>query len=116
MGNLRLPKIIMSGELDKTGKHGPEGKENNWTDCVAKDCRLFGITGDWSARTRPWGLVQRIILRSIQAHGRLGEGRVKVPKILQRNSGAVKVGKVEVAPGVTVGSLRRFRPALIGPT
>ena len=49
MGNLRLPKIIMSEELDKTGKHGPEGKENNWTDCLAKDCRLFGITGGWSA-------------------------------------------------------------------
>ena len=29
---------------------------------------------------------------------------------------AEKAGKVEVAPGVTVASLRRFRAALIGPT
>ena len=34
----------------------------------------------------------------------------------QRKREAEKVDKVEVAPGVTVASLRRFRAALIGPT
>ena len=38
----------MSGELENAGKRGPGGKEKEWTDCVAKDRRLFGITGDWS--------------------------------------------------------------------
>ena len=35
---------------------------------------------------------------------------------LQRKREAEKVDKAEVAPGVTVASLRRFRAALIGPT
>ena len=41
--------------LENAGKHGPGGKEKQWTDCVADDLRLFGITGDWStvARLRP---------------------------------------------------------------
>ena len=34
----------------------------------------------------------------------------------QRTSEAEEPDKVEVAPGVTVGSLKRFRAALIGPT
>ena len=34
----------------------------------------------------------------------------------QRKGEAEEADKVEVAPGVTVASLRRFRAALIGPT
>ena len=34
----------------------------------------------------------------------------------QRKREAEEVDKVEVAPGVTVASLRRFRAALVGPT
>ena len=34
----------------------------------------------------------------------------------QKKREAEKADKVEVAPGVTVASLRRFRTALIGPT
>ena len=47
MGDHRLPKRVMSGELENAGKRGPGGKEKEWTDCVADDLRLFGITGDW---------------------------------------------------------------------
>ena len=45
----RSPKRVMSGELENAGKRGPGGKEKEWTDCVADDLRLFGITRDWSA-------------------------------------------------------------------
>ena len=38
----------MSGELEYAGKRGPGGKVKEWTDCMADDLRLFGITGDWS--------------------------------------------------------------------
>ena len=38
----------MSGELENAGKRGPRGKEKEWTDCVAEDRCLFGITGNWS--------------------------------------------------------------------
>ena len=48
MGDHRLPKRVMSGELENAGKRGPGGKGKEWTDCVADDLRLFGITRDWS--------------------------------------------------------------------
>ena len=47
MGDHRLPKRVMSGELENAGKRGPGGKEKEWTDCVTDDRRLFGVTGDW---------------------------------------------------------------------
>ena len=47
LGDHRLPKRVMSGELENAGKRGPGGKEKEWTDCVADDLRLFGVTGDW---------------------------------------------------------------------
>ena len=40
----------------------------------------------------------------------------KASKHRQRKREAEEADKVEVAPGVTVASLRRFRAALIGPT
>ena len=40
----------------------------------------------------------------------------KASKYRQKKRGAEQVDKVEVAPGVTVASLRHFRPTLIGPT
>ena len=45
MGDHRLPKRVMSGELENAGKRGPGRKEKEWTDSVADDLRLFGITG-----------------------------------------------------------------------
>ena len=49
---------------------------------------------------------------SVQYNGGL------LPDIIQRQKKreAEEADKVEVAPGVTVASLRRFRTALIGPT
>ena len=38
------------------------------------------------------------------------------PESRQRKREAEEADKIEVAPGVTVASLRRFRAALIGPT
>ena len=48
MGDHRLPKRAMSGELENAGKRAPGREEKEWTDCVADDLRLFGVTGDWS--------------------------------------------------------------------
>ena len=48
MGDHRLSKRVMSGELENARKRGPGRKEKEWTDCVAEDLRLFGTTGDWS--------------------------------------------------------------------
>ena len=48
MGDHRLHKRVMSGELDNAGKRGPIGKENEWTDCVGNGLRLLDTTRDWS--------------------------------------------------------------------
>ena len=40
----------------------------------------------------------------------------KAPENRQRKRGAEEADKVEVAPGVTLASLGRFRPALVGST
>ena len=45
MGDHRLPKRIITGELENAGKRGPEEKEKEWTDCAVEDRRMFGITG-----------------------------------------------------------------------
>ena len=44
-GDHRLSKGVMSGEMENTGKRRPGGKEKEWTDCLAEDRRVFGITG-----------------------------------------------------------------------
>ena len=48
MGDYRLSKRVMPGELGNAGKREPGEKEKEWTDCVANDLWLFDITGDSS--------------------------------------------------------------------
>ena len=45
----RLPRRIILGKLDGARKRGQGGKEMKWADCVEKDVRAFGISGDWEA-------------------------------------------------------------------
>ena len=47
LGDHRLPKRVMLGELENAGKRGPGGNDKEWTDCMAEDHRVFDITGDW---------------------------------------------------------------------
>ena len=44
------------------------------------------------------------------------KGEEKGPERRQWKRGAEVMDKVEIAPGVAVGTLRRFRAALVGPT
>ena len=117
MGDHRLPKRVMSGELENAGKRGPGGKEKECTDCVADDLRLFGVTGDWkTAALDPgawYNTVQEGGCRFMAAWVREEEN---ASNQRQKKRDAEEADKVEVAPGVTVASLRRFRTALIGPT
>ena len=116
-GDHRLPKRVMSGELEKSGKCGTRLKEKEWTDCVAEDRGLFGITGDKSTAVLDPGVwcstVREGGCRFMAAW--VGEEE-KASKHRQRNREVEEADKIEVAPGVTVASLRRFRAALIGPT
>ena len=117
MGDHRLPKRVMPGELENAGKRGPGGKEKEWTDCVADDLRLFGVTGDWrTAALDPgawYNTIQEGGCKFMAAWVREEEN---ASNQRQEKREAEEADKVEVAPGVTVASLRRFRTALIGPT
>ena len=95
----------------------PGRKEKEGTDCVADDLRLFGITGDWSTAAFDPGVwysavhegVCRFMAAWVKEEENASDQR-------QKKREAEKADKVEVAPGVTVASLRRFRAALVGPT
>ena len=84
---------------------------------MAEDLRLFGIMGDWSTAALDPGVWystvreggRRFMAAWVKEEGKASEHR-------QRKREAEEADKVEVAPGVTVASLRRFRAALIGPT
>ena len=111
-------KRVMLGELENAGKRGSGGEEKEWTDCVAEDLRLFGITGDWSTAALDPGVWYSTAVH--QGGCRFMVAWVKeeenASKHRQRKREAEEADKVEVAPGVTVASLRRFRVALTGPT
>ena len=116
MGDHRLPRV-MSGELENAGKRGPGGKEKEWTDCVTDGLRLFGTTGDWSTAALDPGVWYSTVH---EESCRFMAGWVKqeenASKHRQRKREPEEADKVEVAPEVTVASLRRFRAALTGPT
>ena len=85
---------------------------------VADVLRLFGITGDWSTAA---ALDPGVWYSAVHEGGcRFVTARVKgeenASNHRQKKREAEEADKVEVAHGVTVASLRRFRAALIGPT
>ena len=45
------PQVTPRGHVGRAGKSEPGEKEEEWTDCVAEDRWVFGITGDWSTAT-----------------------------------------------------------------
>ena len=45
----RLPRRIILRALDGARKRGRGGKEKEWIDCVERDVRSFGISGDWES-------------------------------------------------------------------
>ena len=82
------------------------------------DLRLFGITEDWSAAALDPGVWYSAVhegdCRFMAAWWVKEEENTSNHR--QEKREAKEADKVEVAPGVTVASLRRFRTALIGPT
>ena len=84
---------------------------------MADDIRLSGITGDWSTAALDPGVWYSVVheggCRFMAAWVKEEEN---ASNQRQKKREAEAGDKVEVAPGVTVASLRRFRVALIGPT
>ena len=78
---------------------------------------MIGVTGDW--RTTPldpeawYNMIHEKGCRFMAAWVREEENASNQRQKKREAEGA---DKVEVAPGMTVANLRRFRTALIGPT
>ena len=84
---------------------------------MAGDFQLFGITGDWNtAALDPGAWYSTVRDGGCRIMAAWVNEEEKASEYRQRKREAVEADKVEVAPGVTVASLRRFRAALIGPT
>ena len=62
MGAHRLPKRVMSGELENARNRGPGRKEKEWTDYVAENPWLFCITRDCASPylTQGFGTAQYV--------------------------------------------------------
>ena len=83
---------------------------------MADDLRLFGITGDWSTAAPDPGVWYSAVHEGgcrFMAAWVKEEENASSHRQMKRE--AEEADKVEVAPGVTVASLRCFRAALIGP-
>ena len=85
--------------------------------CRANRLETFQRTGDWSTAA----LDPEVWCNTVREGGcRFMAAWVKKERNAsehqQRNKEAEEVANVEVAPGVTTASLKRFRAALIGPT
>ena len=96
MGDHRLLKRIMSGELENVRQRRPGRYGKEWTGCVVDDRRASDITvceGGAGLRSRAW------------------EKRKMRPKIDLRKRKVEEADKVEVAPGTTVGSFEDLSAA-----
>ena len=84
---------------------------------MAEDVRAFGVGGDWKAPALERGAWDDTVIeggRRFMAGWRDEEESAAITR--QRKREAEEVDKVVVASGVTVGQLRRFRAALLGPS
>ena len=110
------------GDQRRAGERGTTwAREKERTDCVASDRRVFGITGDWSTAALDlvfwYNSVCEGGCRFKAATTRQDERCPKSDRQRKKERDAEEADKVEVevAPGVTVGRLRRFKAALIEP-
>ena len=84
---------------------------------MADDLRLFGITGDWStAALDPGVWYSEVCEGGCRFMAAWVKEEENASNQRQKKREAEEADKVEVAPGVIVASLGRFRAALIGPT
>ena len=84
---------------------------------MAEDRWLFGITGDWStAALDPGVWCSTVREGGCRFMAAWMKEDVRASEHLKKKREAEEAGKVEVVPGVTVASLRRFRATLSEPT
>ena len=88
---------------------GREGSRNNGRNTWQKIVGCLVTRGLEYRRTRPSSLVQHSMQRVCRFIVAWVREEKKAPKNRRRKKEVEEADKVEVGPGVTVGSLRRFR-------
>ena len=84
---------------------------------MADDLWLFGVTGDWrTAALDPGAWYNKVHEGGCGFMAAWVREEENASNQRQKKKEAEGADKVEVAPGVTLASLKRFRTALIGPT
>ena len=84
---------------------------------MADDLRLFGVTRDWRIAALDSGAwYNKVHERGCRFMAAWVREEENASNQWQKKREAEEADKVEVASGVTIASLRRFRTALIGPT
>ena len=105
----------MSGELENTGKYGP-GEEGEIMDGL----RGRGSSAIWHhgglEHRRAWVWYNTVCEGACRFMAAWAREKEKAAENRERKRKEEEADKVEVAPGMTVASLRRFRAALIGST
>ena len=98
-----LPQVTQEGYVGRARERRETwawGKEKEWTDCVADDLRLFGVTGDWRTAAldpgRWYNKVHEGGCRFMAAWVREEED---ASNQRQKKREAEEADKVEVAPG-----------------
>ena len=85
-------------------------------DCVAEDVRAYGIDGDWKAAALEQGAWDDTVIKGGCRFMAGWRDEESAAITRQRKREAEEADKVVVGSGVTVGQLRRFRAALLGPS
>ena len=101
MSGGRLPKRIVSGNLEGAVRRGRDGKEKEWTDCVQSDIRAFGIAVDWKATA----LKAEVWVETVTEGGRRfmaawRKEEVDAARHRQENRGATRLGNLSSQTGV----------------
>ena len=113
----QVNREVHVGGARERGETWARGKEKEWTDCVADDLRLFGVTRDWrTAALDPAAWYNKVHEGGCRFMAAWVREEENASNQRQKKREAEEADKVEVAPGGTVASLRRFRAALIGQT
>ena len=118
MGDHKLPRRVMSGELENGGNEGRGGRrKSERTAWQMIFCYLASWgTGEPPHLTLPGAWYNKVHEGGCRFMAAWVREEENASNQRQKKGDAEEADKVEVAPGVTVASLRRFRTALIGPT
>ena len=113
----RLPNWVMFGEMEGSGQRGVGERKRNGRTVWQNDVQDFCLGEDWKAAALERGAWDDTVIeggRKFMAGWRNEEESATITR--QRKREAEEADKGVVASAISVGQLRRFRAALLGPS